>query len=212
MTFFTVKNIVVRGNDTIDTSRVLSLAAIEKDMSLFKMNTSGIKKNIGTLPEVKKVKIRRRIPNTVVITIVERKPIAIVNNGLQYFVDNTGYLWPIKPNTYWDLPIISGLKDTVINKKMHALKKSDVRKIHDFFSHVKMADKSIAMDLSQIDFSKEGAVFVKFESKPTLVRLSSFNIKENIVNLKKIFTTVENKNGGMPGYINLCFNNIAFVK
>ncbi len=207
-----VKKVLVKGNKEVKTSDIKSLAAIEQGVSLITLNVAGIKKRISSCPEVKTVKIKRRIPGTVIISIVERKPMAIANVGLMYLFDNEGIMWPIKANTYWDLPIISGIKDTVINSKKHKVRKCEMDKINTFFTKVNKIDKSFALDLSQIDFSDDDEVKVKFESKPTIVKLSRRNIQKNIYNLQKIFATIGNKEESMPKHIDLCFNNIAFVK
>ena len=92
------------------------------------------------------------------------------------------------------------------------IRKCEMDKINTFFTKVNKIDKSFALDLSQIDFNNEDEIKVTFESKPTIVRLSRRNIRKNILNLNKIFTAMGNKQGSMPKHINLCFNNIAFVK
>lgn len=212
VTFLNLKKVKVKGNISVKTSDILSRAVIDMGISLLKINASEIKKRIRTIPEIKSVKVQRRLPGTLIIRITERKPIAIINTGLMYLVDNEGFMWSIKPNTYWDLPIISGVKDTILDQDLHVVKVDEIKEINSFFKKINKIDKSFAADLSQVDFANDDEVMVAFESKSTIAKLSRRDIHKSVINLQKIFTTIENKNGGMPKHVNLCFNNIAFVK
>lgn len=210
--FLKIENITVNGNKYVNTSEVLSLASIEKGVFMLDLKMSDIRKKLQKIPCIEKVRIRRKIPNTVTITVYERKPIAFVNIGSVYMTDRTGFLWPLKPNTYWNVPVISGLKDTVIDGTTRRLTGEGLMRMNGFFEEVNRIDKGIPLGIAQIDFSKKDIVRIRLESIPVNVALNSGTIAVGLNNLCEILRTMEGRAEKTPGHINLCYNNIAFVR
>lgn len=210
--FLKIENITVNGNKHVNTSEVLSLASIEKGVFMLDLKMSDISKKLKKIPWIEKVSIRRKIPNTVMITVFERKPIAFINLGSVYMTDRSGYLWPLKPNTYWNLPVISGLKDTVAGGTTHRLTREGLLRMNSFFEEVHKVDKGIPPGIAQIDFSEDDIVRIRLESVPVQVALNNGNIAASLNNLGEILRTVEETAGKTPRHINLCYNNIAFVR
>ncbi len=110
--FFNVRTIVVQGNSLVSSQDLLALANVGVGTNIFQVSTGAIVKNISLHPLVKAVEVSRKLPNTLVINIVERKPAAMipVQNGFVK-VDEQGVflqrsdVWPKQP-----LPIISGIQ------------------------------------------------------------------------------------------------------
>ena len=210
--FFKIKSITVSGNKQVDTAMVLSLAGIEKDISMIHLNVSAIRDRLQKNPWIAKASVRRKLPGRVVIAVDERKPIAFVNLGSICMVDAHGYLWPLKPYTYGNLPLISGVKDTLTKGKVHMLTPEGISRINVFLKEIKQIEKTIPLGISQIDFSKKSAVCIRLESSPIVVRLNGNNVAQSLKNLNGILRTVDGNADEMPLHINLCYNNIAFVK
>ncbi len=209
---FKVNDVIVKGSVEMDTSAIRSIAVIKNGESLLGLKIAQIKNRIQKIPHVKKVKIKRRFPSTVIISVKERKPIAIVNIGSVFFVDRDGFLWPLNIGSYIDLPIVSGLKDTVFNTDMHRIKAREIEKLNILLKKLKTRDERIVQDLSQINFREEKSILLKFESKPTLIKISNSKIKANIDKLDRIFERLASNNEKMPKHIDLCYNNMAFVR
>ena len=110
--FFNVRTIVVQGNSLVSSQDLLALANVGVGANIFQVSTGDIVKNVSLHPLVKSVEVSRKLPNTLVISIVERKPVAMipVQNGFVK-VDEQGIflqrsdVWPKQP-----LPIISGIR------------------------------------------------------------------------------------------------------
>lgn len=210
--FLKIENIMVNGNKHINTAEILSLASIEKGVFMLDLKIADISRKLHNIPWVEKVSIRRKIPNTVLITVYERKPIAFVNLGPVYLTDRSGFLWPLKPNTYWNLPVVSGLKDTVAEGTTRRLTTEGLLRMNSFFEEVHKVDNSIPPGIAQVDFSKKDIVRIRLESIPTQVALNSAALGESLNNLCEILKTVEGTDEKAPGHINLCYSNIAFVR
>lgn len=111
-TLFSVQKIVVQGNKVVSRDDLLALANIGTGANIFQVSTGAILKNVSLHPLVKSVNVDRELPGTLVINIVERKPVAMipVPNGFAKVDDQGVFLqrcdtWPQEP-----LPIISGIE------------------------------------------------------------------------------------------------------
>jgi len=210
--FLKIQSITVSGNKQVDSATVLSLAGVDKEISMVHLNVSAIRDRLRKNPWIAGASVRRKLPGRLAIVIDERKPIAFVNFGSISMVDALGYLWPLKPCTYWNLPLISGVKDTLIAGKGRMLTPECIAQVNTFFREMKKIEKTIPLGISQIDFGKEDIVHIRLESSPMRIELNADNLAGGIKNLNEILRTVDSNANGMPRHINLCYNNIAFVK
>ncbi|WP_162182594.1 cell division protein FtsQ/DivIB, partial [Actinoalloteichus caeruleus] len=86
-----LRTVEVEGLDELTRQEVLAAAAIESDVPILRLDTSGIEARIGDIPRVAEVSVRRSWPDTAVISVTERAPEAVVrqDDGL-WLVDRTG--------------------------------------------------------------------------------------------------------------------------
>lgn len=91
--FFHISSIEVYGNDKITDEKLILASGIMIDENIFKVNLKMAKENIILHPYVKNVKIKRRLPNKILITIDERKEVAIINYiGSYIYIDEEGII------------------------------------------------------------------------------------------------------------------------
>lgn len=207
-----MEKIKLKGIKHIDTTDILENARLNYDVSLLNLDISGIVERIKKNQWVKKVNVRRVFPHTVVIKVVEREPIAIVNLGSVYLVGRENVLWPVKKGEYWNLPVISGLKDTIINGNIHKLKDNEFNKMKDFIDNYQCVKNSISRKISQVDFRDNDMVYVKMFESPVVVRLRMSEIGEGLEMLSAILKKVGSKSINDIRFVNLCYSNIAFVR
>lgn len=87
----TVKNVRVNGIERLNEQRVLDLAQVEINSPLIELNPEIVANQILQEKLVKKVDVRKGWPDTLVIEIEERSPMALTDliDG-RYLVDETG--------------------------------------------------------------------------------------------------------------------------
>jgi cell division protein FtsQ len=90
----TVRDVSVRGNQTLSSYRVAAVAKAPMGRQLARVDLAAIQARIETLPAVKSASVSRSWPHTIAITITERTPVAVVDRGagLQA-VDSEGVLF-----------------------------------------------------------------------------------------------------------------------
>ena len=78
---FNVKNIDVSGNENVDSSVIIGLSGVKENQPIGSVRTGRAETMIETNPWVKSAVVKRRFPNTIVIKVVERTPVAAVAAG-----------------------------------------------------------------------------------------------------------------------------------
>jgi len=86
-----VRSVEVHGVKELPAATVRAKADIATGTPLARLDTDEVEHRVATLPRVFSVQVSRSLPGTVEITIVERKPVAVLRDdtGL-YLVDRTG--------------------------------------------------------------------------------------------------------------------------
>ena len=89
--YFIATTVKVQGNKRVATEQISSAATVALNQPLIKLPSQDISKVISGIAEVKSVSVERGWPHTVLITVTERKPIAVANDGTQLvLVDDAG--------------------------------------------------------------------------------------------------------------------------
>jgi len=103
----TVRDVSVRGNQTLSSYRVAAVAKAPMGTQLARVDLAAIQARIETLPAVKSASVSRSWPHTIAITITERTPVAVVDRGagLQA-VDSEGVLFGHYTTRPADLPLV----------------------------------------------------------------------------------------------------------
>ena len=107
LAFFNVRHVEVRGMRFADPADVSARLRIDTTFSIWN-DLAPLAARVRRNPQVSDVEISRRLPATLVVTVVENEPVAFAPSpaGLRAY-DGTGRLLPLDPSkTPVDLPII----------------------------------------------------------------------------------------------------------
>jgi cell division protein FtsQ len=109
LAFFRVRNVMVEGTRYLAPDSVVSRLGIDTLRSVFD-DIPPLERKVRTLRQVADVKIRRKLPGTLVVTVRENPPVALATGplGLEV-VDSLGVSLPIDPaiEPALDLPIVN---------------------------------------------------------------------------------------------------------
>ncbi|MGQ0640356.1 MAG: cell division protein FtsQ/DivIB [Gemmatimonadaceae bacterium] len=124
--FFHVRSVSVRGVRYLDARALVRLMEIDTTISIWN-SLDPYEARVAAHPQVRSARLSRRLPSTVVVTIDESVPIALVpstDGGLRAF-DEDARLLPLDPTRFdVDLPILSRA-DTALLRFLADLRRLD---------------------------------------------------------------------------------------
>lgn len=120
---FEVKRVEVTGVNRIDELKVYEITLAQKDRSMMLVDIDEVREDLLSNGWIKDARISRRLPDTLVVDIVEREPVAVwQNKGKLSLIDQTGYpLEEIAKEEIPDLPVIVGKKANMQFTQLDAL-------------------------------------------------------------------------------------------
>ncbi|MGV1682280.1 cell division protein FtsQ/DivIB [Sphingopyxis sp. NJF-3] len=109
---FQVKKVEVVGAERIDRLKVYDIALAQKNRSMAAVDLQDVRHDLMKYGWIKDARVSRRLPDTLVVDIVERTPAAIWQNGGRLsLIDEKGVvLEPVSVATMPDLPLVIGPK------------------------------------------------------------------------------------------------------
>jgi cell division septal protein FtsQ len=122
MAFFRVRSVEIRGVRYLQPNEVLSRLKVDTLMSLWD-DLEPLRDRVRHHPQVTGVTITRRLPGTLVVTVEENQPVALIQGPTGFLpYDSVGHVLPIDPaRTVLDLPIVA-TSDPVLLKLVGAIR------------------------------------------------------------------------------------------
>ncbi len=119
---FAVKRIEVVGAQRIDRMHIYDIALRQQDRSMAAFDLAEVRRELLRYGWVADARVSRRLPDTLVIDLVERTPVAVWQHQGRYaLIDRSGIVLPgVDPATLRDLPVLVGQG---ANRQMPALER-----------------------------------------------------------------------------------------
>ena len=199
---FNITQIEVKDNSQVSSDTIISLSGLKKGENIFKFNSSIIQ-NIKENQYVEEVKIKRKLPGTIQISITERNikyQIKLINSYA--YIDKNGYILEIS-SVKKEVPIIVGLNVTendLINKKRLEIK--DLEKLNKIQKIIE-ASKSIDIDsiITEVNIENDENYYIYIESQNKKIYIGNTNNLQNkMLYVKKILE--EEKEHSGTGFVN----------
>lgn len=107
---FEVKRVEITGMDRVDQLKVYDIVLAEKDRAMPLVDIDKIRNDLIGYGWIKDVRVSRRLPDTLVVDIVERKPTAVWHRAGRYsLIDSEGTeLEKIRAEEVGSYPVING--------------------------------------------------------------------------------------------------------
>lgn len=174
---FNVKNIKVEGNSYLSEDQIISLSRIEIENNMFKYNKKEIIKNIKENAYVENAEVKRSIPDTIEITITERKTSFMIQFANAYaYINNQGYILEIS-NKALEHPILTGFSTPVEElQEGKRLNKEDLKKLSDVLEIMESATSNeIASLITKINIQNSDNYILELKSKNKVVNLGDIS-------------------------------------
>jgi cell division protein FtsQ len=205
-----LEKVTVEGNHYLSEDEIVKTGALPLGESMFKLDLDEASERVRNMDWVERVFVERRLPRTILISVRERKPIALLDNGSLYGVDREGrVLSPAPALLQEDLPLISGMPLVADAVGTTAMAQSLAPAL-DFFSFLQKKDPVMAQDVSEVNLSEPDSIKVTFIDGIQAI----FNPPVNEGELKRMALVMSdlNEKGKHAGAMDFRYRDMVLVK
>lgn len=207
--FFEISEIEISNNNLLSREEIIEAASIDDtSANIFYLNYQKLAKNLNDLPEIKGVKIDRKLPNQLEIEINERRPLLIIENETEFMIakdgKNLGYYEQLAEN----LPRIK-LEDYEIEGKKIKINNKLQENFTTALQILYNLNDGVLEEISEFEFEEEINLILSNGGK---VRFGDeFNPEKRAESFSLIFSDLETK-GLEVEYIDLRYGRNIAVK
>ena len=210
METFRISEVEVRGVHFLTKDAVVAQLGITPETSVWTAKDIWIDRLMAH-PLVKGAEITRKVPNGLLVTVVERQPIALAPTPTLEPIDAEGYRLPLDPAAYrLDLPIISTRHTPPEGSRLFP---EDVRVLAAEVEYLVGADTAFLQMVSSVRWGERGTLIVRW-SEPRVEfllprRTSPTRLHEGLVALSNAMSRTP---GEVPEAIDLRFADQVVVR
>lgn len=208
---FRVEQIVVQGNSRLTEQQIAALSDIQIGINTFSLDLGLIGRKIEENPWVQQADVRRIFPRQVVIDLKERRPVAIINLGYLYYLDDRGEIFKVLcASDNLDYPIITGFNydkaqghDTEYAQKL--------RQIVGLLTDLSERNLFSLDQVSEIHHEDSGGLSLFTLEGGVKVKLGCTDYSDKLDRLERIYTQLQPKLQ-MLDYIDLNVDDKVIVR
>lgn len=208
---FRVEEVSVTGQQRLDQQQVVALSDIQLGLNTFSLDLGLIGRKIEENPWIRQAKVQRIFPRQVVIDIVERKPVAIINMGYLYYIDEDGEIFKVlDAKDQLNYPIITGFdyEKAQSHDENYAQKLKQIVALMDDLKGRKLFDLN---QVSEIHHEMDGGLSLFTFDGSVKVKLGNGDYNRKINRLERIYSQLQPKLKILD-YIDLNVNEKIIVR
>jgi cell division protein FtsQ len=213
---FHVDQINVRGNHRLSKGEVLAMLQSLRGRSVLSVDLAQWRQVLLGSPWIADASLRRTLPSTVDVVILERAPLGIGRiNGSLYLVDDRGSVIDDYGPNYadLDLPIIDGLSGS--SEDADAQPGAESRDVYRALLARRLLDalrvRNMQGQISQIDVSDARNAVVLLDGDPTLLRLGNDRFVERLQSYHELAPALREQVPAID-YVDLRFDERVYVR
>lgn len=207
-----VDNVTVRGNRRLSITEINTVLESVRGQSLLLVDLQQFRAQLLDSPWVASVTVRRVLPSTLEVRIVEREPVAIARLSQQlYLVDDTGVIIDDygPQHSELDLPIVDGM-GTRDPKDGNGIDPVRAQLVARFLGALS-ARQELLRSVSQVDVSRDANVAVLLDADSALLYLGDDHFVDRLRTYLEIRPTLAERMNDVD-YVDLRFGRRVFFK
>jgi len=207
-----VDRVEVRGHRRLSELVLDEARGSVRGQSLLLVDLEEFRARLLDSPWVASVTVRRVLPSTLEVQIVEREPVALARLGQQlYLVDGSGVIIAEygPQHSDFDLPIVDGMAPANVTDGMR-IDPSRAQLVGRFMSALATRPE-LRRSVSQVDVSRDGNVAVLLDGDPTLLYLGDDQFVERLRTYLEIRPTLVERMNDVD-YVDLRYGQRVIVK
>ena len=191
-----IKKVYFFGNKFIDNDFLNSFNGEIKNKDIYDLNINELSKVFEDNHFIKAVRVSKHFPDKIKIEIVERSPIAVVNNKEPILIDEDGIILPNNKEAFKKIiPFLSGFNQNKLSYINGA--KTTSPKLSEAISllkKIKEKNKSLYKNISEMALNGDKEFVLILVDYPTRINLGS-NALDKKIQIIESFESSVNPNG-----------------
>lgn len=202
--YFYAKKVVVEGNKYVVSNDLVELSGITGNTNILYMNVRSIKDSILSNSYISAVKLKRKLPNTIVIEIEERKPRFCINSDDRiYILDSELIILEIREDNPVGLPELIGLDFE--GKNLGGKSTSSNRIIYFIENYTRLMDRlSEPISINKIDLMD--TLNIQLQINKLIIKLGDEGNLEDKLNKVANILKADPSYVDLEGYIDVSFS------
>ena len=189
--YFKLQTIRISGNKTLSEQRIRYLLAIPAEHSLLAIDLPRLGTRLSRHPFIQTVALRRRLPDTLEVTIQEQSPALVIRSrGQSLIVDPAGHvLRDFDPERDSDLPELILSQQHALSPGMR-LDLKEIERASELLHIYRESPLNGAMHLRSLSVSASGASVWKVEPYPFQLRFGEGQIVSQLERLPHVLAYI----------------------
>lgn len=202
--FFFLQKVVISNNKYLSNEEVNNLLNLDKNKNIFLYDLRDLENRVKESNYVKDCKIKRKMPNKLIVDIKEKGIIGPLYNGQTYcYVDSQGKFVDELKEIKNDELVIS-IDYTLNEKSIRFNNKNEKNELLTLYN--KLNEEKILTQIKTINFRKNSEIIMNGKTGLTICLNKDNNIEKNVDKLNKVLIDLQNRKE-LYGKIDLTYNN-----
>lgn len=188
---FRIEQICVQGGRHLSVDQVVALSDIKPGLNTFSLDLDLIGRKVAENPWVREARVQRIFPRQIDISIEERQPVAIINLGYLYYLDNRGEVFKVlEADDSLDYPVITGFDYQKIEQRDHQSAKA-LKQIVALLEDLKQREKFGLQQISEVNREASGGFTLFTLNEGVRIRLGKTAFSEKLDRLERIYAELQ---------------------
>lgn len=206
-----LKRMEVHGTKRLTADEIIALSGLSVGQNMLKLHLKNIGQQVSANPWVASVKVQRFYPGTISISITERNPVAIINMGLLYYLDERGEPFkPLTPGDRLDYPVITGFEEEELAGEMPD-GRAALKQACSLLAAIQQHGGFILTDLSEINYARGNGFTIYTAAASLPIRIGNDQFSDKLKRLEKIHQELTRQAPAIRA-IDLDYNDRIVVK
>ena len=196
--YFNIKSITTTGNEKITSEEIISLSGIQLDENMFKVSGNKVEQAVKTNAYIESVNLKRKLPDSIELQVVERKPAYMLMIGNAYaYINSQGYILEISKYAL-KFPIITGFSTPEDQLQAgNRLCEEDLEKLNSVIQIMDSANSNEIGDLvTKINIEDKQDYVLELEKEKKKVHLGdTSNLSTKMLYIKTVMENEKDKEG-----------------
>lgn len=188
---FRIEEICVQGGQHLSVAQVVELSDIRTGLNTFSLDLDLIGRKVAENPWVREAQVQRIFPRQIDIRIKERKPVAIINLGYLYYLDDRGEVFKVlESDDSLDYPVVTGFDYQKIEQRDRK-SATDLKQIVILLADLRQRQQFNLQQISEINREKGGGFALFTLNGGVKVRLGRGDFAKKLDRLERIYAELQ---------------------